>query len=236
MPAIAALLIYIAYGLIDVRGFARLARLNRADFGVASITLAGMLFLPFQQAILIGAALALLLYLNRTAHPALRMVLPDPESSTRAFTAAEEFDQALLECPQLKLVRIEGSIYFGAAGHISQQLHKMRAEATQKHLLVMAKSMNHIDLAGADVWEQELGARRAMGGDLYFHRPRHAVRQVWVKTGFDVHLGSDNIFSSKAEAIKSIYARLDPRICASCSARIFLECQKTRGISDGGQQ
>ena len=227
IPAIAALLIYIAHGLIDVRGFVRLARVSRADLGIAIVTFCGMLFLPFQEAILIGSGLSLLLYLNRTAHPAVRTLLPNPALPSRTFTPVEELPGPASECPQLKLVRIEGSIYFGAAGYLSRRLHAMRSSATQRHLLVMVKSMNFIDLAGAEVWEQELAARRSMGGDLYFHRPRHDVRQLWSRTGFDLRLGAANVFASKAEAVSSIYRRLDHEICATCKLRVFRECQES---------
>ena len=54
----------------------------------------------------------------------------------------------------------------------------------QKHLLVMGKSMNFIDLAGAELREAELAARRAMGGYLYFHRPCPEVIAMRKKTGF----------------------------------------------------
>lgn len=233
MPAIAALLIYIAYGLIDVKGFMRLARIHRADLGVALITFSGMLFLPFQQAILIGSALSLLLYLNRTAHPAVRTLVPDPNAPKRTFTPTDELTGPHQECPQLKLVRIEGSIYFGAAGFVTRRLHAMREHATQKHLLAMVKSMNFIDLAGAEVWEQELDARRRMGGDLYFHQPRKDVRALWRKIGFDERLGLKNIFGSKADALATIYSRLDPDICASCQVRIFKECQAAAQAGQG---
>ena len=60
---------------------------------------------------------------------------------------------------------------FRRGAHVAQRLHELRAAPdAPRHLLVMAKSMNFIDLAGAEVWEDELAAR-AMGGDLYFHRP-----------------------------------------------------------------
>jgi SulP family sulfate permease len=232
MPAIAAMLVYIAYGLFDAQGFVRLARVNKADFCVAAITGGGLLFLPFQQAILIGCAISLLLYLHCTAHPGVRTLVPNPAVPGRTFTPIEEFATPMVECPQLKLVRIEGAIYFGAAGYVSQRLHNMRHMTTQKHLLVMVKSMNFIDLAGAEVWEQELTARRAMGGDLYFHRPRNPVRELWQKIGFDVRLRPENIFGTKREAVASIYTQLDRTICASCVARIFAECEKLRAASD----
>ncbi|MNT67841.1 STAS domain protein [compost metagenome] len=117
---------------------------------------------------------------------------------------------------------------------MAQRLHELRAVPNApRHLLVMAKSMNFIDLAGAQVWEDELAARRAMGGDLYFHRPRPEVLDMWRRTGFLDRLGADHIYPDKATALRSIYARLDRDICAGCQARIFWECQPPNA-QDGG--
>lgn len=224
MPAIGALLIYIAFGLLDLRRFHWLWRVGRADCIVGLMTLFGMLVLPFQEAILIGSGLSLVIYLHRTAHPAVRTLVPDPASPVRAFTPIEEVHGAARECPQLKLVRIEGSLYFGAAGHVARCLQRMRVGSRQKHLLLMVKSMNFIDVAGAELWSHELTLRRAGGGDLYFHRPRSAVREIWARVGFIDQLGAHHIFASKKDAIAAIYPRLDPSICATCEARIFQEC------------
>jgi len=72
----------------------------------------------------------------------------------------------LPECPQLKLLRMEGEVYFGAVPFVDDQLRDLRSpQGAPKHLLVMAKSMNFIDLAAADMWRNELRTRRAIGGD-----------------------------------------------------------------------
>ena len=139
----------------------------------------------------------------------------------------------LPECPQLKLLRMEGEVYFGATQHVADILHALRSQpAPQKHLLVMAKSMNFIDLAGAELWQAELAARRAMGGDLYFHRPRPEVIRMWRKTGFTSVLGAEHQFPDKATAISTIFGKLDPEICRHCSARIFWECKTAPGADD----
>ena len=93
----------------------------------------------------------------------------------------------------------------------------------------MGKSMNFIDLAGAQVWEEELNARRAMGGDLYFHRPRPGVIRMWQTTGFTRLLGPEHQFADKRSAIATIFTRLDPAICRQCTARIFEECSTVPG-------
>ncbi|MEO7887139.1 SulP family inorganic anion transporter [Polaromonas sp.] len=137
---------------------------------------------------------------------------------------------ALAECPQLKLLRMEGEVYFGATQHVADILHGLRTQPQpQKHLLVMGKSMNFIDLAGAELWEAELAARRAMGGDLYFHRPRPEVIRMWRKTGFTSVLGPEHQFPDKFTAISTIFSKLDPEICRGCTARIFWECQSAPG-------
>jgi len=136
----------------------------------------------------------------------------------------------LPECPQLKLLRMEGEVYFGATQHVADTLHALRHVLhPQKHLLVMSKSMNFIDLAGAQLWEHELNARRAMGGDLYFHRPRPGVIKMWQTTGFTRLLGAEHQFADKRSAIAAIFTRLDPAICRQCTARIFEECLTVPG-------
>jgi SulP family sulfate permease len=181
---------------------------------------------------LIGSIISLLLYLHRTAHPGVRSLVPNPNMESRAFTPQDELAETAAECPQVKLIRAEGSIYFGAVSYVTQQLNKLRHRSSQKHLLVMVKSMNFIDLAGHEIWEHELNARRAIGGDLYFHRPRSSVRQLWSKTGFDERLGNDNIFDSKTVAIAAITSRLDRQVCANCTANVFHECAALKMSAD----
>jgi SulP family sulfate permease len=89
----------------------------------------------------------------------------------------------------------------------------------------MCKSMNFIDLPAAELWRQELRTRRANGGDLYFHRPRAPVMELWQKVGFLEELGPDHIFPAKRIAIATIFDRLDRGICATCTIRVFEECK-----------
>lgn len=224
MPAIGALLAYTAWSLFDARRFLEIARISRTEFVIAAATFGAMLVAPFHVAILTGVGLSVLAFLHRTSRPRIHALAPDRRTEAGRLTPLDELD-APVECPQLKLVRIEGSPYFGAAQYVGDRLQEMRQKRPgQKRLLVMAKSMNFIDLAGAELWELEASRRRRLGGDLYFHRPRGPVVEVWDKSGFLDRLGRDHLFGSKGEAIAAIYRKLDPAICATCTARIFTEC------------
>ena len=233
MAAVGALLLLVALSLLDLARWRQLFALSRSDFGVALATLVATVTLRLETAILLGMILSLMSFLFRTSRPAIRTMGFDSRKPDRQFVVIDDAEKALPECPQLKLLRMEGAVYFGATQHVADTLHALRHEATpQKHLLVMGKSMNFIDLAGAELWEAELAARRAMGGDLYFHRPRPEVIAMWKKTGFTRLLGPEHQFPDKRTAIATIFQKLDPEICRRCTARIFEECRTAPGLDD----
>lgn len=249
MAALAGLLALVALTLLDVRRWRQLWTLSRSDFSVALATMAAAVTIRLEMAILLGVLLSLMLFLYRTSRPAMRTMGFDSRGLARQFVvidsppadapdaAPDERHAPLPECPQLKLLRMEGEVYFGATQHVADILYALRHQPNpQKHLLVMAKSMNFIDLAGAELWATELAARRAMGGNLYFHRPRPEVIQMWRKTGFTSLLGPEHQFADKFSAISTIFGKLDPEICRHCQARIFWECKTAPGADDPANQ
>ena len=250
MAALAALLVVVAMSLLDLPRWRQLLTLSRTEFSVALATTVATVTIRLEIAILLGTLLSLMSFLYRTSRPAMRtmgfdstrperqfVVLEDAPSDSSATAATSAEARPLPECPQLKLLRMEGEVYFGATQHVADTLHALRhVPHPQKHLLVMGKSMNFIDLAGAELWEAELNARRAMGGDVYFHRPRPEVISLWKTTGFTRLLGPEHQFSDKRTAIATIFHKLDPTICRQCTARIFWECKSVPGpgiTSDG---
>ncbi|MGZ8259951.1 MAG: SulP family inorganic anion transporter, partial [Caldimonas sp.] len=225
-PAIAAMLLLIAWSLFDWASWRQLWRFSREDFAVAAATFAATVSIRLEVAILLGTILSLVTYLHRTSKPAIRIMGFDTAGAARPFVVLADVPEPLPECPQLKMIRMEGEVYFGAVSHVGDLLRDLRAPANSpKHLLVMSKSMNFIDLAAAEMWRGELVARRAIGGDLYFHRPRAPVLELWQRVGFMAELGTDHIFPAKRVAIATIFDRLDRGICAHCTIRVFEECQ-----------
>ncbi len=237
MAALAALLMLVAVALLDLTRWRQLFRLSRTEFAVALATMAATVTIRLEMAILLGTLLSLMSFLYRTSKPAMRTMGFDSNSPDRQFVVLADAATPLQECPQLKLLRMEGEVYFGATQHVADTLHALRhAPQPQKHLLVMGKSMNFIDLAGAELWEAELTARRAMGGNLYFHRPRPEVLRMWETTGFTRLLGPEHQFPDKRTAIATIFPKLDPQICRTCTARIFWECKSVPPPEEAGDK
>ena len=185
MAAIAALLLLIAWSLFDLAGWRQLWRFSRQDFAVAAATFAATVSIRLEVAILLGTILSLVTFLYRTSKPAIRIMGFDGTAPARPFVVRSDVPEPLPECPQVKMIRMEGEVYFGAVSHVSDLLRDLRAPANSpKHLLVMSKSMNFIDLAAADMWRAEMMTRRSAGGDLYFHRPRAPVLELWQRPAF----------------------------------------------------
>ncbi len=234
MAAIDGLLLVVAWTLVDTEQWRQLARLDKREAVVAAGTLAATLVLPLQVAVLAGVAASLVVYVYRTAHPALRtMGFAGPPPNEPQATGTRPFvvlQPGAPECPQLKLLRMEGPVWFGAEAHVADTLRALREQPDPpRHLLVMGKSMNFIDPAGATLWERERAVRGAMGGGLYFHRPRPEVLETWRHSGFIERLGADHLFAGKRSAIATLVPRLDGRICAECTARVFEECARQPG-------
>lgn len=222
VASMAAILFLVAWGLIDFRSIRAVIRASRTETAVLGLTFAATLLLELEFAILAGVMLSLLVYLYRTSRPSMRSLVPDPRHAKRRMV---ELEEGLAECPQLKILRIEGSIYFGAVSHVGSHFDTLRdSRPNQKHLLLMAKSINFVDIAGAELLAHEAWMRRKMGGQLYLYSLRQPVRDMLERGGHLDHIGRADVFSGKYEAISGVFARLDRDICARCSARIFNEC------------
>jgi SulP family sulfate permease len=217
----AAILFIVAWGLIDLHHIRAILRTSRRESAVLAVTFFAALFAELEFAIYAGVILSLLLYLARTSRPLVIDVKPDPAPDSYHFTA----DSGLPDCPQLKIVRINGSLFFGAVDHVQGELQQIdELEPRQKRVLIVASGINFVDLAGAAMLAQEARRRRAMGGDLYLYRAKDEVRRVLESSGHLDEIGEQNLFPVKTRAVHMIYPTLDPEICRTCRARIFPEC------------
>ncbi len=219
--AMAGVLFLVAWGLIDFHHIRQILRAGREETVIFAATFLATLLLNLEMAILSGVFLSLGFYLSRTSRPQVWSRVPDPRQEKRRFVS----DPALPECPQLKIVRIDGSLFFGAVSHVQEQLRALEAaQPGQKHLLIVASGINFIDLAGAEFLAREARLRRAAGGDLWLIRVKPQVREALDSGGYLALIGTDHVFEGKGEALAHIYARLDRAVCGGCGRRIFREC------------
>ncbi|MDH5485093.1 MAG: SulP family inorganic anion transporter [Gammaproteobacteria bacterium] len=221
--AMAGILFLVAWGLIDFKEIAHILKKSHRETVVLGITFFGALFLELELAIFAGVILSLLMYLEKVSKPRIITRSPDPRLEKRAFNT----DPGLPECPQLKILRIDGSIFFGSINHVQETFAQIRgASPEQKHLAIVAEGINFVDMQGGDVLATEAKIRRAKGGGMYLMKVKKGLWDALDRYGCLEATGGRNIFQSKTAAIRGIYQKLDKSVCASCDKRIFLECQQ----------
>jgi len=227
IAAMSAVLLVVAWRLIDFHHFKTILSTSKRESAVLLTTFFATLFVELEFAIYVGVMLSLIIYLMRTSQPNVVTRVPYASTPNRHFVT----DPNLPECPQLKIVRIDGSLYFGAVDHIQEQLHHIAENfPQQKHLLLVGNGINFVDLAGAEMLAAEARRRKALGGGLYLVKIKEEACTTLRRGGFRDLIGPENIFLIKADAIESIFRNLDHGICARCDKRIFLECAQVRPL------
>jgi len=223
IAAMSAVLLVVAWRLIDFHHIQTIITTSKRETAILLTTFLSTLFVELEFAIYVGVMLSLIIYLMRTSQPAVVTRVPDPSTPNRHFVT----DSKLAECPQMKIVRIDGSLYFGAIDHVQEQLHLLSQNYPgQKHLLMVGNGINFVDLAGAEMLSAEARQRKARGGGLYLVKVKEEACNTLRKGGFRDLIGPENIFLTKGDAISGVFRKLDPGICARCEKRIFTECAR----------
>jgi SulP family sulfate permease len=218
--AMAGILFLVAWGLIDFHHIFAIIRTSRAETVTLFVTLIGTL-IDLEKGIFFGILLALSLYLYRVSRPSIDPSVPAKEEGAYHFVDAHGHQ----ECPQFRIVRINGSIFFGAVDSVLSELMQIdENNPLQKTVMIVASGINFVDVAGAEMLAQEARRRRKMGGGLYFYRCKDSIYQFLRKSDKLDDIGAGGFFPAMSNWIKPVYATLDPEICRNCTARIFAEC------------
>lgn len=218
--AMAGILFLVAWGLIDFHHIGHIWHTSKTEAAILAATLVGTL-VNLELGIFLGVFLSLLMFLYRTSKPEIVPVVPAPEAGAYHFVRAK----GRPECPQLRIVRVTGSFYFGAASYVQAALQQIDADNPQhKSVLLTCSGLSYIDIAGAEVLAQEARRRRRLGGGLYFYRLNQTNMALLRQGGYAQEIGAGAFFPVMTNVAGALYWTLDPDICRRCKTRIFKEC------------
>ncbi len=222
LPALGGIILIVAYNLIDFKYIKKLITSEQSELSVMLITFLATITVQLEFAIYIGMIFSLVLYLNKTSKPKIVPCLPDSSTPGRHFKTASRRSV----CPQLQILRIDGSIYFGSINHIEQALQYSfdKDAGGRKRLLIISSGINFIDMSGIEMFSKIVNKAKEAGGEIYFYGLKANTLAVMEKCGLVEKIGSDNIFPAKDIALKTIYAKLNKGICYLCDEEIFIEC------------
>ena len=221
IAAMGGIILLVAYNLIDFHHIVQVLTLSKSESAILLTTFFATLFLELEFAIYLGVLLSLVLFLAKTSTPYIPTLSVDSDSEKLINIRKKPMKQ----CPQLKIIRIDMSIYFGSINHIQNRIAQIVENERIYHILIVSSGINLIDLAGAEALVAENRRLAEHNGGIYFVGIKSSVYEFAARSCFIKKIGSDHFFDTKSMAIHSIYERLDKSVCATCQSMIFRECQ-----------
>ena len=214
VAAMGGVILIVAYNLIDIHHIKEILKYSKSETSILLTTFFATLFLELEFAIYLGVLLSLVIFLARTSTPEVVTLAPDVDDTGKK-KLVNITKKPLNQCPQLKIIRIDMSIYFGSINHIQNRLHHLIEQENIKHILIVGTGINFIDISGAEALVTDAKRLESQGGGLYFTELKASVYEYISKNCFVAKVGNKHFFDSKKDAIQAIYKKLDEDKCAS---------------------
>ena len=224
VAALAGVLLVVAVEMVRVADIRRTVRATRNDAAVLGVTFLATLFLSIEFAVYVGVLLSIGLHLANTSHPRIYSTVPDFKTGKLAPSA-----QGIM-CCQMDILRIEGSIFFGSAAFVQEDLQRrLKSHPEMSSMLIRMHQVNTFDASGVHVLELVAEEIRGRGGGLYFSGVNSRVFQVFKNSGLLRDVGETHFRSTTGSAVRqAMRESFCPFICAQCEAAVFVECRELK--------
>jgi SulP family sulfate permease len=200
---LAAVIIMAVIGLINFAAIKHAWQANRHD-GIASIVtfVATLAFAPhLDKGIMVGAGLAIGLYLYRTMSPRVAILGRYHDGTLR--------DVKVNKLPESKVVvavRFDGRLYFANVSYFEDAILEAVANNPQvSYLLVVGDGINELDASGEEVVHHLVERLRSNGITVLFSGLKKQVIDVMRATHLFDYVGQENIFATADQAIEAAY-------------------------------
>ncbi|VAW67420.1 Sulfate permease [hydrothermal vent metagenome] len=226
VAAMGGVILLVAYNLIDIHHIEMILKNSKSESAILIVTFLSTLFLELEFAIYMGVLISLVFFLKKTSTPEIPTLSINVDSRTNKRSFINIQKKPLKQCPQLKIIRIDMSIYFGSINHIQDRISHIAENERIYNIMIDASRINFIDLAGAEALVSENMILKKHGGGLYFVGLKSSVYEYIAKSCFIKKIGADHFYDSKSTAVRAIYQKMDRETCATCQSLIFKECNE----------
>jgi SulP family sulfate permease len=204
---LAAIIIMAVIGLVNVAAIKHAWHANRHD-GIASVVtfFATLAFAPhLDNGIMVGAGLALVLFLMRTMKPRVAQLGRFKDGTLRDIRV----NPGLPTSEHVVAMRFDGQLYFANVSYFEDTVLGALADHPKaRYFLVVGDGINQLDASGEEVVHHLVTRLKENGVTLVFSGLKKQVLDVMRATGLFDQVTQANIFATEDQAIAAIYERL----------------------------
>ncbi len=204
---LAAIIMLAVTGLINFKAFKHAWKANKHDGIAAAVTFFATLALAphLDKGILIGASLALILYLLRTMKPRVAILGRHPDGTLRDAKVHN-----LPTSEHIVAVRFDGSLYFANVPLFEDAiLEAISNHPKAKFILVVGDGINQLDASGEEIIHHLVQALRENEITIVFSGLKQQVLQVMENTGLYSYIGAENFYRTVDAALDAIYQSIN---------------------------
>lgn len=204
---LAAIIIMAVVGLVNVKAIKHAWRVHKHDGAAAVVTfIATLAFAPhLDMGILVGAGLAIVLFLLRTMTPRVALLGRYSDGTLRDIKVHPH----LATSRHVMALRFDGSLYFANVSYFEDAvLEALASHPEAKYVLIVGDAINQLDASGEEVVHHLVERLRDSGVELVFSGLKKQVLDVMRSTGLIDLIGQHNIFATENQALAAIYERL----------------------------
>jgi len=210
---LAAVIMMAVFGLINFKAVKHAWQISKHDGMAAIVTFVATLgFAPhLERGILIGAGLAIVLYLYRTMKPRVAILGRYKDGTLRDMKIHPELPTS----DKIVAVRFDGSLYFANVSYFEDAILGAESDKPNiKYILVVGDGINQLDASGEDVLHNLNDRLRENGIILVFSGLKRQIIDVLHQSGLMVSIGEENIHATEDMALEYIYKQLgdDPEL------------------------
>lgn len=187
--ALAVIVVSISISLINLRQIRFVVRSTSTDAAVFALTAGTALLLPLDSAIFIGTTASIVFFLRKAGEPELTEYAFNEAGQLAAVAAG---DQRPL--PEISIVHVEGSLFFGAAELLHEQIRRAFEDPNLRIIILRLKHAHHLDASAILALEELVQFMRETGRGLIVSGARKDVVTICKRTGLLDMIGHENFF------------------------------------------
>jgi SulP family sulfate permease len=205
---LAAVVIMAVFGLINFISIKHIWRTNKHDGIAAIVTFVATIGAApkLDHGIIIGAALAIMLYLYRTMRPRVAIVGRCPDGTLRDIKKNKD----VLTDANIIAIRFDGSLYFANVSYFEDAILKAVSDFPEaKYILVIGDGINQIDASGEEVIHHLVERLSENNITVVLSGLKLQILDVLRATELIEVIGEENVFRGDDMAINALYKRLE---------------------------